>query len=181
MQNKLTQNTFENITEQAIKLTNGGNDTVDGRQGYDIAYLTNLSYSNVNYVRSGISVDIKCPKHDIFPQRPNDHLSGHGCKKCADELLSIVRKHSLSQVIRAFQSIHGDQYDYSKIIYKGSDKKVEIICPYHGVFRQTPEVHKAGAGCRDCGIEKAAALRTMPLSEFIERANNIHNNKYNYS
>ena len=39
-----------NSLDNEFTLTNGGNDTVNGRQGYDIAYLTNLSYSNVTYL-----------------------------------------------------------------------------------------------------------------------------------
>ena len=39
-----------NTLNNNFTLTNGGNDTVNGRQGYDIAYLTNISFSNVTYV-----------------------------------------------------------------------------------------------------------------------------------
>lgn len=38
-------------------------------------------------------------------------------------------------IARAKQ-IHGDTYDYSKVKYKNSGTKVEIICQKHGSFFQ---------------------------------------------
>jgi len=38
-------------------------------------------------------------------------------------------------------------YDYSKVNYSGYTNKVEIICPVHGSFFQTPREHLSGAGC----------------------------------
>jgi hypothetical protein len=35
-----------------------------------------------NYVKSKQYINIKCPIHGIFKQKPNDHLSGYGCKEC---------------------------------------------------------------------------------------------------
>ena len=39
-------------------------------------------YSKVNYVDSKTKVCIICHKHGEFWQTPNNHLHGHGCKKC---------------------------------------------------------------------------------------------------
>jgi hypothetical protein len=33
------------------------------------------------------------------------------------------------------------KFDYSRIKYKGVDHKIEIICPEHGSFMQTPHQH----------------------------------------
>ena len=38
-----------NSLDNEFTLTNGGNDTVNGGAGFDIAYLTNISFSQVNY------------------------------------------------------------------------------------------------------------------------------------
>lgn len=49
------------------------------------------------------------------------------------------------------REIHGDKYDYSKVVYNGCDKKVIIGCPIHGDFEQTPSHHTSGArGCPKC-------------------------------
>ena len=46
--------------------------------------------------------------------------------------------------IEKAKSIHGDKYDYSKVVYKKSSEKIKIICPIHGIFSQTPYKHESG-------------------------------------
>lgn len=52
-------------------------------------------------------------------------------------------------VKRAVQK-HGNLYDYSKVVYEKSTKKVEIICSKHGSFFQMPKEHIIGHGCSKC-------------------------------
>lgn len=40
-------------------------------------------YSKVNYIDSRINVEIICPKHGVFNQKPNNHLKGFGCSQCS--------------------------------------------------------------------------------------------------
>lgn len=49
---------------------------------------------------------------------------------------------------------HNFKYDYSKVIYVNSLIEVNIICPTHGGFTQTPPNHLKGHGCQKCGIDK---------------------------
>jgi hypothetical protein len=47
---------------------------------------------------------------------------------------------------------------------------------------QTPSDHyNGGYGCNECGIESVANRKRLQVEEFITKANNIHNNKYDYS
>jgi hypothetical protein len=46
-------------------------------------------------------------------------------------------------------------YDYSKVVYTGSGRKIIIICPIHGEFSQFANDHRAGIGCCKCGKENA--------------------------
>jgi len=41
------------------------------------------NYEGVDYAHGKCPVEIRCPTHGSFMQRPNDHLSGHGCPRCA--------------------------------------------------------------------------------------------------
>jgi hypothetical protein len=50
--------------------------------------------------------------------------------------------------------VHGDKYDYSKVVYVRNHDKVIITCPEHGEFLQAPSAHKRGQGCRKCGNGK---------------------------
>ena len=49
-------------------------------------------------------------------------------------------------------------------------------CPKGHLFEQTPKSHLEGHGCLEC-----TGKRKKTLPEFIEQANKIHNNKYDYS
>lgn len=73
--------------------------------------------------------------------------------------------------------IHGNKYDYSRVVYVKSSEKVKIVCPIHGEFEQTPNKHLAGQGCSQCG-----RVRTkLGHDEFISRAKAVHGNRYDYS
>ena len=45
------------------------------------------------------------------------------------------------EFIQRVRAIHGDKYDYSRIVYRGTKYKVLIGCPYHGWFEQVVEIH----------------------------------------
>lgn len=54
-------------------------------------------YSEIEYVNNITKVKIKCNKHGIFYQRPNNHLQGCGCPKCSntiskteDDIISVL-------------------------------------------------------------------------------------------
>jgi hypothetical protein len=41
-------------------------------------------YEQTYYVKAIEKVNIKCPLHGIFVQRPSEHLTGHGCPICSE-------------------------------------------------------------------------------------------------
>ena len=45
------------------------------------------------------------------------------------------------QFIEKAKKIHGDKYNYSSVKYINNKTKVNIICPIHGEFEQTPDKH----------------------------------------
>ena len=69
--------------------------------------------------------------------------------------------------IKKVTEIHKGKYDYRKVDYKGSTKKVTIICPIHGEFQQTPMLHIQGCGCPKCGKIKSAAAQKQTIDEWI--------------
>lgn len=76
---------------------------------------------------------------------------------------------------------HGNKYDYTPTIWLNSRDKVEIICPRHGKFLQTPNNHLSGYGCKECGYEENRAKQVQLVQQFIEKAENIHGKTYDYS
>ena len=140
-------------------------------------------YSRVNYVNGQTRVEIICPIHGSFFQKPYDHLQGHGCPLCAQESVRAFRKHFVDErrsmygkkFIEDAKRIHGDKYDYSKVKYVTNQTKVEIICPIHGLFYQTPAAHLHG-GCIKCAQEK----RWLSFEEFYTRAIAVWGDTYTY-
>jgi hypothetical protein len=63
---------------------------------------------------------------------------------------SMAKKLTTETFIQRAREVHGDKYDYSKVNYINSYTKVEIICPIHGSFWQTPGHHLYGEGCKHC-------------------------------
>ena len=115
-------------------------------------------YSRVNYIGCFDKVEIICNVHGVFTQEPNAHVGKQqqGCPKCYHDNL-IERTSKQSEVAgEAFYekalNIHGDKYDYSKVVYVRSCKKVEVICKVHGSFWQTPNAHLAGHDCGKCAL-----------------------------
>ena len=83
-----------------------------------------------------------------------------------DEIL--IRKQK--KFIEKAKEIHGDKYDYSLVSYEGSREKVKIICPKHGILEQTPKQHF-----------KTGCIRCNKQERLIEKAKEIHGDKYDYS
>ena len=137
-------------------------------------------YSNVEYVNTETKVRIICPKHGEFLQSPHTHLNGNGCPKCGAERMVESPSSNSEEFIQRAKEIHGDKYDYSKVGYENTHKKVCIICPEHGEFWQTPHNHLIGQGCPLCGISKNSLRRKSTPMIFEEKSNIIHNFKYIY-
>ena len=104
-------------------------------------------YSLVEYKNTDTKVKIICPTHGKFEQKPDHHLSGHGCPYCRGKLTQ-------NMFIDKSNVIHDNKYDYSNVTYINSITNVIIICPKHGDFFQTPEKHLMGRGCRTCNDSK---------------------------
>ena len=110
-------------------------------------------YSKVEYVTNQVPVEIICPIHGAFFQRPNNHLQGSGCPH-PDCCPGKGHKLTTEQFVAKAVALHGDEYDYSEVVYDGREVPVTIICKKHGAFRQAPNVHMMGCGCPVCGKDK---------------------------
>ena len=126
-------------------------------------------------------VIITCPTHGDFWQHPNNHLQGNGCKECAKIMKSVLFKKSKEEFENDARKIHGDKYDYSKVVYNGAEVDTCIICPKHGEFLQTPHNHLKGHGCPDCMAEKLSKIKFKNTEWFKERAKRINGDKDDFS
>lgn len=93
----------------------------------------------------------------------------------------VIMKLTTAQILIEFQLAHGDFYNYQLVDYQGAHKKVRILCPVHGEFKQAAREHKKGKGCPKCGNEKIGnKLRATSLS-VINDFNKVHGDFYDYS
>jgi len=139
-------------------------------------------YSLIEYINSKTKVKIICPEHGIFEQKPNTHLTGRNCNKCANTIRGFKKKLNLDEFIEKAQLIHGNKYDYSLVEYINSQAKVKIICSKHGIFEQKPNTHIfKKSGCQNCSLENSSINQRLNINLFMEKAKQIHNNKYDYS
>lgn len=62
-----------------------------------------------------------------------------------------MKKHTKDDFITKAKEIHGDKYDYSKVVYKNSKTKVTILCKECGnEFEMKPNNHLNGQNCPNC-------------------------------
>lgn len=90
--------------------------------------------------------------------------------------INMSDKSTTAEFIENASRIHNNKFDYSKVEYVHSKKKVIIICPTHGEFLQIPNSHLRGIGCSRC-----SGKCKSNTEEFIKKAAMVHGNKYNYS
>lgn len=134
-------------------------------------------YSKTHYTKAKDKVIVIChekdefgDEHGEFEIRAGNHMAGVGCPKCAKKY-----KPTTEEWIKRAKKVHGEKYNYTKVNYINQNTNVEIICPIHGKFKQMAALHVQGCGCPKCngGIK-------MTKDDFIEKAQKIHNNKYDY-
>jgi hypothetical protein len=150
-------------------------DTTEFIRRSNIIHKNKFDYSNSIWVNSKTDVDIICPTHGPFQQNAFKHMTGDGCKYCSGTF-----KKTTTQFIEEAITVHGKAYDYSLVDYTNNHTCVNIICPVHGVFSQTPINHLWDKGCSSCAdlIRSGKIRRT--IWEFISLSNETHGGKYYY-
>jgi ssDNA-binding Zn-finger/Zn-ribbon topoisomerase 1 len=142
---------------------------------------TEYDYSESIYIGAGIKIEIRCQKHGTFEQLPSNHRNGQGCPKCKFEKVSKHNQSTSKDFIEKAIKVHKNQYQYKNVNYIGSKSKVVLTCPVHGNFTQIPSDHLSGKGCQKCARKLVGELNTFTTKTFVEKANEVHKYKYNYS
>ena len=123
-------------------------------------------YSKVEYKGANIKVCIICPEHGEFWQTPSAHTNGkQGCPKCGRLQTGLLNRLNNELFIEKSNIIHNNKYDYSKTNYTLYDTAVQITCPIHGNFTQTPDSHLQGKGCPKCGFQISNA--ELEIKDFL--------------
>ena len=93
-----------------------------------------------------------------------------------------MKKLTQQEFINKATAVHNSLYDYSEVMYINNKTSVQIKCSLHGVFSQSPMNHLKGQGCGKCTHAKAGIAKSTAASAcFKEKADKVHNSKYNYN
>jgi hypothetical protein len=103
------------------------------------------------YMSAKLPLKMKCLVHDFeFISSRNAYLSkGEYCPKCRKDENKEKWKNIF---IEKSSQIHNNYYDYSRVVYDTVMNSVEIICPEHGIFHQSPDAHMRGQKCIKCSM-----------------------------
>lgn len=112
------------------------------------------NYDKSIYNGNKVKLTITCNLHGDFEQNPHNHLSGRGCRECANDRLRNIFSKSETKYINEANIIHSNFYNYSKTKYINNRTNIDIICPIHGVFSQNPKHHLNYVGCPICKSSK---------------------------
>lgn len=138
-------------------------------------------YSLVEYKNSDTKITIICFEHGNFEQRPDSHLGGAGCEKCNRKKAAQKQTKTTHKFVEESITIHGNKYNYSLVNYVNDSTSVIITCPVHGEFKQVPRIHLKGSGCKPCGTKKMAQTKSKTQEKFLEEAQLLHGDRYDYS
>lgn len=132
-------------------------------------------YYKVNYINNKTKVIIICKIHGEFSQSPQSHLKGSNCKSCSKIIIANKKSITKKEFFTRVNKKHNFKYDYSKVKFTKLKQNIIIICPIHGEFSQRASSHfyNGCINCRDDSYRRS-------VKEVIDKANFIHNNKYNY-
>ncbi len=133
--------------------------------------------SLVDYQGAFVKVTLVCSKHGQFNIKPNNVLSGQGCRECGNESMKLLLSMNTERFIRQAIERHGDKYDYSETTCDKVDDHVIYRCRRcDRDVSQSAKFHLAGRGCPSCSL----ALKRWDRAEFLLSAVNVHGVMYKY-
>jgi len=91
------------------------------------------------------------------------------------------KKVTNEEFIERLKNVFGDEYELSEVNYVNAQTKVDMICKKHGKFSALPHNLLAHKGCPKCKYEKIVGKNKRKIEDIIEKCNQVHNFKYDYS
>lgn len=79
------------------------------------------------------------------------------------------------------KNVHGETYDFSKVVYTKTDNKIIVTCRVHGDFEIRALSVKRGMGCNLCGYKSSGSKNCKTTEYFVEKAKAVHGDTYDYS
>lgn len=147
----------------------------------NIIHGNKYNYSKSEYINHGTKLLVKCNTcYTEWWVRPLHHIgkSRSGCPTCANISRKIIKSKTTEQFIQEASVLHNSKYDYSLVMYKSNTSHVQIICPIHGIFVQTPSVHLSGFGCKICSGYKSEIAEQTEFIKYKKQVWSYTNKSY---
>lgn len=131
------------------------------------------------YIDTKHKCKAKCQEcGNVWYPNVSDLIKGHGCPICGLKKQGLQKRISEEEYKRRCLEKYGDKYDLSKLNFTSFRDDVFPICKIHGEFKINANVFLNGKGCPKCIKNEELRKKT---ETFINKANYIQNNRYNYS
>ena len=139
-------------------------------------YPNCFDFSNSEFKTNRDKILVKCQRcNNEFYRVPKEMKKGALCPYCDMQVKRLISKYDTETFIKCSEKVHGkDTYDYSRVNYINQKTKITIGCKKHGWFEINPSDFLQGHGCKYCS-------KHWHINDYINEANKIHNNKYDYS
>ena len=136
-------------------------------------------YSQSVFEKREDNIVVICPEHGEFTINVRSHMEGAICPKCRKVIKKKKPKLTTSQFIKKCQNKYGDKFTYENTQFVDYNTPVKINCVKHGEFEVLPKhfIYDSKYGCKFCASESQQLTYEM----FLEKAKQIHKNKYDYS
>ena len=122
---------------------------------------------------------------EITYGRPDRQFCNKNCRLKENTIikeiksLNIKSKRGKDFILRS-EVKHNFKYKYDLVIYKNARTKVQIVCPVHDIFEQTPDAHLyAGSGCEKCARDSHKLM--FITEERLDNIKKIHKDVYLYN
>lgn len=157
-----------------------------------------FDFSNAKYVGALKPITgIVCPRHGGFQQYAAQlRKRGALCPKCGAEQRNAAITEPVERFLQRAEAAHPGLYTYEKTQYTKMRNYIIVTCRQHGDFKiQAAKLVLARQGCPTCGAKKrgrhtgnkntgalaAATSIKKHAGKFVEKAQAVHGNKYDYS
>jgi hypothetical protein len=137
----------------------------------------NIDYSKVNYINNRTPITIIDNTLDALGNSYGEYEVYYDTFSKGGYSNTRKKRDTYNHFFIKSKELHGDKDDYSKVEFEKNTDEVTIICKKHGEYKQKVFVHLCGSRCPKCWKEN----QKDDLKRFIEKANKIHKNKYDYT
>lgn len=91
-------------------------------------------------------------KNTRWQSTPREHSQGHGCPTCGNIQKGISKsKSAFNNFLIKANKVHKNKFKYDESTFESITAPMTITCPDHGLFEQSPDVHRRSKyACPGC-------------------------------